>query len=104
MAKFPINDLHSFKDYVGFVKLCAPDQFPRREGVSEPEQWSLDLAFDGLRFGLKLAVEEKGERPVFADCRLMVEAAYAEYRSGQMKEGFLKLAEVQKLLKKVPSR
>lgn len=104
MARFPFSDLHSFKDYVGFVKLCAPDEFPHREGVSQSEQWSLDLAFDGLRLGLKLAAEEKGERPVFEECRSMIEAAYLEYQSGHMKEGFVKLAEVQKLLKKVPSR
>ena len=99
MAKFPFSDLHSFKDYVGFVKLCSPDQFPHREGVSESEQWSLDLAFDGLRAGLKLAMEEKGTKPVFSDCSSMVEAAYIDYQSGKIKEGFLKLADVQKLLR-----
>jgi hypothetical protein len=31
-------------------------------------------------------------------------ARLINYRSNQMKEGFLKLAEVQRLLKKVPSR
>lgn len=31
-AKFPFNDLHSFKDYVGFVRMCAPELFPYREG------------------------------------------------------------------------
>ena len=46
MAKFPFTDLHSFKDYVGFVQLCAPNRFPRRDGVSAEEQWTLDLAFE----------------------------------------------------------
>ena len=65
-AAFPFSDLHSFKDYVGFVKLCAPDDFPSREGVGPADQWTLDLAFGGLRLGLKMAAEEKGERAEFA--------------------------------------
>jgi hypothetical protein len=57
-AEFPFSDLHSFKDYVGFVKLCAPDKFAPREGVSPADQWTLDLAFAGLRLGLRMAIEE----------------------------------------------
>jgi hypothetical protein len=37
MADFPFSDLHSFKDYIGFVQLCAPDRFPRREGIPPAE-------------------------------------------------------------------
>jgi hypothetical protein len=48
-AAFPFSDLHSFKDYVGFVKLCAPDSFLVREGVGPSDQWTLELAFEGLR-------------------------------------------------------
>lgn len=104
MARFPFSDLHSFKDYVGFVKLCAPDSFPAREGVGPGEQWTLDLAFEGLRLGLRMAVEEKGPKPAFATCETLVEEAYGHYRQRQMREGFTKLQDVQKLLKKVPSQ
>ena len=103
MAKFPFNDLHSFKDYVGFVKLCSPDQYPLREGVAPEEQWTLDLAFEGLRYGLSLAVKEKGDRPVFEECRGLVEKAYESYREGKKRDGFFKLEEVSKLLRQVPS-
>jgi hypothetical protein len=60
-ARFPFTDLHSFKDYVGFVKLCCPDLFPVREGADPEDQWSLDLAFRGLRLGIDLARKEKGD-------------------------------------------
>jgi hypothetical protein len=62
MTNFPFNGLHSFKDYVVFVRMCAPDQFPAREGVPGEDQWTLDLAFHGLREGLALVVREKGEK------------------------------------------
>jgi len=103
MAKFPFTDLHSFKDYVVFVQTCAPDRFRPREGVDPNEQWTLELAFEGLRRGLLMASEEKGERPAFAECRSLVEDAFTHYREGRIREGFFKLEEVQKLLRKIPS-
>ena len=104
MAKFGFSDLHSFKDYVVFVRMCAPDQFPTREGLPAEDQWTLDLAFRGLREGLALVINEKGEKPVFRDCGRLVEEAYEQYRAGNKREGFFKLEEVNKLLKKVPSQ
>jgi hypothetical protein len=103
-APIPFSDLHSFKDYVGFVKLCAPDEFPSREGVGPADQWTLDLAIEGLRLGLKMAAEEKAERAEFTQGRVLVDEAYAAYRNKDMRGGFSKLEELQKLLKKVPSR
>lgn len=104
MAKFGFTDLHSFKDYVGFVKLCLPDRFPHRDGVAAGGQWSLNLAFEGLRLGLNMAVEEKGEQPEFTESRRLIEEAYDAYKSGDIRSGFMKLELVQKLLGKVPSR
>jgi hypothetical protein len=103
-AAFPFSDLHSFKDYVGFVQICASTKFPMREGVGPADQWTLDLAFDGLRMGLRMAAEEKGEREEFVRGRTLVEDAYAAYRDGRVRDGFFKLEELQKVLKKVPSR
>jgi hypothetical protein len=103
-AAFPFSDLHSFKDYVGFVQLSAPDRFIVREGVGPADQWTLDLAFDGLRLGLRMAIEEKGHRQEFTQSESLVQEAYAAYRDGRVRDGFFKLEEVQKLLEKVPSR
>jgi hypothetical protein len=97
MTKFPFNDLHSFKDYVVFVRMCAPDQFPPREGVSE--QWTLDLAFRGLREGLSQAVKEKGERKEFENFSSLVDQAYDHYRAGSRRDGFLCLDLAHKTLK-----
>ena len=104
MAEFPFDDLHSFKDYVGFVKLCSPDQYPHRDGLAANEQWTLELAFEGLRRGLAIAVNEKGEQQVFTECHRLVEEAYGYYQEGKRREVFVKLEEVSKLLRKVPSQ
>ncbi|HEY2787767.1 MAG TPA: hypothetical protein VGJ05_22610 [Fimbriiglobus sp.] len=75
-----------------------------REGLASYEQWTLDLAFDGLRYGLDLTAKEKGELPFLATCREMVEEAYGHYRGGRMREGFFKLQEMENILKKIPSQ
>jgi hypothetical protein len=62
------------------------------------------LAFEGLQVGLRMAIEEKGEREEFTQGESLVEEAYAAYRDGRVRDGFFKLEELQKLLKKVPSR
>jgi hypothetical protein len=103
-AKFPFSDLHSFKDYAGFVQICAATKFPVRNGVGLDDQWTLELAFEGLRLGLKMAAKEKGERVEFAQGEALVEEAYAAYRDGNVRDGFFRLEELQKLLKKVPSQ
>jgi hypothetical protein len=103
-AAFPFSDLHSFKDYAVFVQTYLPDRFRPREGVGAGDQWTLDLAFDGLRLGLRMAVEEKGERDEFTQGKSLVEDAYSAYRDGRVRDGFFKLEELQKLLRKVPSR
>jgi len=101
MSRFPFYDLHSYKDYVGFVKLCAPEYFPEREGVSAGEQWTLDLAFEGLREGLAIAKRERGALPVFEECGLLIEDALQLYREQKIKAGYLKLDEVSRRLGRV---
>lgn len=104
MASFPFSDLHSFKDYVVYVQTYLPDRFPPRKAAGPEDQWTLDLAFEGLRFGLKMATQEKGEHLEFAESRLLVAQAYDAYKSGDIRSGFAKLDEVQKLLRKIPSQ
>ena len=101
MTRFPFNDLHSFKDYVVFVRMCAPNRFPAREGVPPQDQWTLDLAFRGLREGLSQAIEEKGQRNEFDEFSMLVDQAYDHYLAGRRKEGFLTLDQAHKILKKV---
>jgi hypothetical protein len=102
--QFGFSDLHSFKDYVVWVQLCAPDEFPVEEWAGPDDQMTLDLAFEGLRLGLQMAAQEKGEREEFARGRSLVDDAHAAYRDGRMRDGFFKLEELEKLLKKVPSQ
>jgi hypothetical protein len=71
-AKFPFHDLLSFKDYVVFAQVCLPDRLPHYDWRSPEDQWTLGLAFKGLREGLQLAVREKGPLQIFTDCDRLV--------------------------------
>jgi len=104
MTNFPFSDLHSFKDYVVYVQTYLPDRFPPRTAAGPEDQWTLDLAFEGLRLGLNMAAEEKGDRNEFVESCRLVEDAHSAYKSGDVRSGFKKLEEVQKLLRNVPSQ
>lgn len=101
MANFPFHDLHGFKDYVVFVRMCAPDRFPEREGMPDDEQWTLDLPFQGLRTGLQQAKETKGPRAELDEFGVLVERAHAHYLGGQAKDGFVALEQANRVLKRI---
>ena len=101
MTDFPFDDLHGFKDYVVFVRMCAPDRFPHRDGRAPDEHWTLELALEGLQQGLALAVHEKGNRPQFERARQLFEKASSAYRLGDRPTGFRALDEAHKLLREV---
>lgn len=104
VTTFPFDDLHGFKDYVVFVRMCAPDNFPQREGRPSNEQWTLELALEGLQQGLTLAVREKGNRPQFERARQLFENASSAYRMGDKLTGFKALDEAHKLIRQVRSQ
>lgn len=67
------------------------------------EEGVFRVGIEGLRLGIRMAVEEKGDRNEFTRGKSLVEEAYAAYCDGPMRDGFFKLEELQTLLKKVPS-
>ena len=103
-ARGGFHDLHSFKDFVSMVIVCAPDQFLSQDWRSPEDQWNLERAFSGLRFGLDLVAREKRETRDLARCRELVKLAEIEYREGRNHQGQARLEEMEMLLKKMPSR
>ena len=103
-AHFGFHDFHSFKDYVGFVKLCAPDEFPREEGVGESDRWTLDSAYDGLLHGLRIAASEGVGDSIITECRSLFGTAFKCYRVGDIRGGFVAMEAAQRILRRVPSR
>src|SRR5262245_54726900 len=103
-AYFGFTDLHGFKDFVGYVILCAPELFPEEDWLEPNEQMNLDRSFVGLRYGLQLTAEEKGELPMLPKCRELVEESYQLYKAGDDLAGQKKLEEMQLMLLQLPSQ
>jgi hypothetical protein len=59
---------------------------------------NLERAFIGVRYGLMLTAEEKGESELITKCRRLVEDAYREYCGARDHAGQLKLEEMDALL------
>ncbi|MGZ6300230.1 MAG: hypothetical protein ACXWMN_07040, partial [Candidatus Limnocylindria bacterium] len=57
-----------------------------------------------VRRGLHTAAEGKGPRDEFTRGESLAEGAFAAFHDGRVRDGFFKPEELQKLLKKVPSR
>ena len=48
-----VKDINSLYDFIGYVILCAPDNFPQRDYLPENEQMDLEAAFNELQDSLK---------------------------------------------------
>ena len=101
MSEWHFHDLHAFKDFLGFVMLCSPNLYPPREGAGPDEQWTLDLAFEGLRHGMEIAENETGNLASLGEGRFFIDEAYKEYKRGNVPEGYRALEKVEKILKKI---
>jgi hypothetical protein len=97
------HDLHSFKDFVGMVVVCAPDQFIPEDWRPADEQLNLNSAFVALRYGLQLTTREKGKSALLDRCRQLVEESFAAYKAGRDREGQRILEEMESLINQLPS-
>lgn len=102
--QFGFHDLHSFKDYVGWVKLCAPDDFPYEEWHAPSNQMTLDVAYEGLQRGLEIAASEGVSDTILTECRSLFDAAFKYYRAGNLQDGFKSMEAAQRILRRVPSQ
>ena len=87
------NDLEETIEFISYVLLFAPHEFP------EDESMDLDRAFSELRHGFDAAAAQVGEERL-APARLLLEEAYASYTSGQIKEGAAKIQQIEQWLMK----
>jgi hypothetical protein len=104
MQKWHFTDLHSFKDFVVFVQLCAPDNFPPREGVPHSEQWTLALAQEALEHGLRIAASEGVNESVLSECKGHFDKAFGYYRAANLHDGFKSMESALRILLRVPTK
>lgn len=85
------NDLGETVDFIAYVVLSAPDDFPAEDAMD------LGRAFDELRHGLDCSAAEVGEERL-APSRVLLQQAYVSYMAGQVVDGAGKLQQLQRSL------
>lgn len=102
--RFAFTDLHSFKDYVGFVMLCAPDGFPSQDLVPSTAPWTLEMAFDGLRIGIMYYVAPRCTAEALEGMTVDISEALQRYQSGDTKGGFAVMRLLDQKISRLRSR
>lgn len=78
-----VRDVNSLYNFVGFVVLRAPDQFPREDYLQDNEQLTLDKAFEELRAGVQLVQADFPDRQVSGELQVILDESLALYQAGE---------------------
>jgi hypothetical protein len=78
-----VRDIDSFYDFIGFVIVSAPDEFPREDYLSDDEQLNLDRAFSELRHGVELVEKDFPGADRGRGLNAILDEALALYRAGE---------------------
>lgn len=76
-----VHDIDSFYNFIGYVRLTAPDRFPVRDYLKPDQQMNLDRAFAELRNGLQLVDPEVADEKKRAQLSALLEDSLSAYRS-----------------------
>ena len=93
-----IGHFEAYVDFVSVVLLCAPDEFPRRDFLSEDEQMNLDRAFEALLGNFSLVEDRISEESVRTELRQTLDAALVAYKAGDEIRGARNIQAFEKLL------
>lgn len=78
-----VRDLDSLYNFIGYVVLRAPDQFPREDYLRDDEQLTLEKAFEELRTGVQFVQAESPERQISSELQGILDQSLALYRAGE---------------------
>ncbi|MCW2003314.1 hypothetical protein FHY30_002069 [Xanthomonas arboricola] len=96
-----IQSIDSLYDFIGYVVLCAPDQFPKRDYLTSDQQMSLDRAFDELRHAISLVEADFPGADQQRGLSVILDRSLASYRQGDIVAGAHTLQDFQDLIFKV---
>jgi hypothetical protein len=76
-----------YRDHLGYVVLCAPDEFPVRDYLAPNDQMTLEKAFGQLRRGLPVAYDRIKDKDAIPRAAELLEASYEAYKKGDRRAG-----------------
>lgn len=93
-----IRNYDTFVDFISYVLLSAPDDFPHEDYLSDDEQMSLDRAFEELNSGMRFVAAKVKDDAVIEKLRRALNASHAAYRAGDRVKGAHLLQDFEKTL------
>ena len=88
-----VEDYASFKDFVGYFILSAPDNFLFIEGLSPDKQMNLEKAMDELRRGLPILKKRVKDPERYSKLEAMLNEAIDAYQTGDSDTGVVLVQE-----------
>lgn len=82
-----VNDINSFYDFIGYVVLCAPDQFPQRDYLPAEDQMNLERAFVELHHGVEFIDPGVASGESLSTIKSLIDQAHAAYKGGDEVKG-----------------
>ena len=98
MSPHRIQSIDSLYDFIGYVVLCAPDRFPRRDYIPEDRQMNLERAFEELKQAISLVETDYPGADQQRGLSATLDRALASYRQGDIVAGAHTLQDFQDLI------
>jgi len=93
-----VQSIDSLYDFIGYVVLCAPDQFPQRDYLPADQQMNLSRAFEELERGIALVEADFPGADEKRGLSVTLARALASYRQGDDVAGAHTLQDFQNLI------
>jgi hypothetical protein len=96
MRQHWVRDIDRLHDFIAYVVVHAPDNFPKEDYLKENEQMTLETAFEELRRGVQL----RNFAAADASCQLsaILDDALALYRTGEDVKGAHRIQDFERLI------
>jgi hypothetical protein len=93
-----VTKFDSLYDFIGYVVLSAPDEFPQEDFLRPEDQMTLDRAFEELAHGVLLVEQDFPGADRQRGLSAVLERSLAAYRAGDSLTGAHSLQDFQDLI------
>jgi len=93
-----VRDINSLYDFISYVVVYAPNDFPSEDYLETHEQMTLDMAFSELRRGIPFVAESHPNPNIAKDLNLILDEAFQFYSLGDDVKGAHRVQDFEALI------
>ena len=95
---FVMESVNDLWDHIAYVMEYAPSDFPWEVHLLPEQQMNLDMAFEQLHQGVRLAYPAASAAPQREQLAALLDHALGDYRNGNKTEAAIILAEFESII------